>query len=110
MTRSKEMQDWLDKLKYLPEELRDFSDYAKMFQAMHFKIANADSNPDINHRTGCIYVVDTFLWYMASRGYTLQRCRKNFEYQDIDKDIQDMRDFTRKQFNQMLNNAKENKL
>lgn len=77
--------DWLESLEYLPSFMRDFHDQKDLFKAMHNTIANADSNG--NWRDGQIYVVDTFLWYMARCGYTLQKSRKSVDFKSIDDDI-----------------------
>ncbi len=80
---------WLESLEYLPEFMRDFHDQKDVFKAMHNTITNANENG--NPRDGHIYVVDTFLWYMARCGYTLQKSRKQVEFKDMDDDIERMR-------------------
>lgn len=80
---------WLESGEYLPEFMRDFHDQKDVFKAMHNTITNADENG--NPRDGHIYVVDTFLWYMARCGYTLQKSRKQVEFKDMDDDIERMR-------------------
>lgn len=76
---------WLKSGEYMPEEFRDFHDQKDLFKAMHHVIQNADKNG--NWRDGQIYVVDTFLWYMARCGYTLQRSRKKVEFRNMQEDI-----------------------
>lgn len=99
MDKNKQMREWLAKQKYLPAEFRDFHNQKDLFEAIHFVIGNANDNPNINQRTGHIYVVDTFLWYMAKRGYTLQRSRrKDLEFDSIEVDIKAVDEFTKKQF------------
>ncbi|MCG6258654.1 hypothetical protein, partial [Vibrio furnissii] len=51
----------------------------------HNTIHNADENG--NPRDGHIYVVDTFLWYMARCGYTLQMSRKDVPFKNMQDDI-----------------------
>nr|DAH11593.1 MAG TPA: hypothetical protein [Caudoviricetes sp.] len=80
---------WLESGEYLPEFMRDFHDQKDVFKAMHNTITNANENG--NPRDGHIYVVDTFLWYMARCGYTLQKSRKQIEFKDMDDDIERMR-------------------
>lgn len=69
--------------------MRDFHDQKDVFKAMHNTITNANENG--NPHDGHIYVVDTFLWYMARCGYTLQKSRKQVEFKDMDDDIERMR-------------------
>lgn len=76
---------WLKSGDYMPPEFRDFHDQKDLFKAMHNTIQNANENG--NARDGHIYVVDTFLWYMARCGYTLQKCRKNLPFKEFDKDL-----------------------
>lgn len=80
---------WLESGEYLPEFMRDFHDQKDVFKAMHNTITNANENG--NPRDGHIYVVDTFLWYMARCGYTLQKSREQVEFKDMDDDIERMR-------------------
>ena len=80
---------WLESGGYLPEFMRDFHDQKDVFKAMHNTITNANENG--NPRDGQIYVVDTFLWYMARCGYTLQKSRKQVEFKYMDDDIERMR-------------------
>lgn len=80
---------WLESGEYLPEFMRDFHDQKDVFKAMHNTITNANENG--NPRDGHVYVVDTFLWYMARCGYTLQKSRKQVEFKDMDDDIERMR-------------------
>lgn len=84
-----DLNEWLQSGKYLPEFMRDFHDQKDVFKAMHNTITNANENG--NPRDGHIYVVDTFLWYMARCGYTLQKSRKQLEFKDMDDDIERMR-------------------
>lgn len=76
---------WLKSGDYMPPEFRDFHNLKDLFKAMHNTIQNANENG--NARDGHIYVVNTFLWYMARCGYTLQKCRKSLPFKKFDKDL-----------------------
>lgn len=68
---------WLQSGKHLPEKLRDFHDQKDFFKSMHFLQdgnKGCDNNP--TWMNGHIYIIDFFLWFMASLGYTLQKTRK----------------------------------
>lgn len=80
--------------------MRDFHDQKDVFKAMHNTITNANDNG--NARDGHIYVVDTFLWYMARCGYTLQKSRKQVEFKDMNDDIERMRREFSEKFLDML--------
>lgn len=79
------LSEWLESGEYLPHFMRDFHDQKDVFKAMHNTIQNANENG--NPRDGHIYVVDTFLWYMARCGYTLQKSRKDVPFKDMQCDI-----------------------
>ncbi|MDY6885039.1 MAG: hypothetical protein SWL02_14835 [Pseudomonadota bacterium] len=68
---------WLDRGEHLPEQLRDFHDQKNFFKSMHFLQASESENfREISWRDGHVYTIDRFLWFMATRGYTLQKTRK----------------------------------
>jgi len=92
--------DWLSSGEYMPEFLRDFHSQKDLFKAMHNTITNADENG--NWRQGHIYVVDTFLWYMARCGYTLQRSRKQVPFRSMDDDIERYKNEVSDKFSIML--------
>jgi len=76
-----DLKEWLESSEYLPEFLRDFHDQKNIFKSMHFLYADADVARDKpNWMQGQIYVIDWFLWFMASRGYTLQKSRKGVSF------------------------------
>lgn len=89
---------------YLPEFMRDYHAQKDVFkrideivQARREKnIQNNDTLPDmglVRWIDAQIYVVDFFLWFMARRGYTLQKCRKQgVEFVDLEKDLKDFRE------------------
>jgi len=76
----KSLHAWLDKGDdplYLPEFMRDFHDQKDIFKeiaTLYQDSNNADKMP--NWVNAHCYTVDWFLYYMASRGYTLQKTRK----------------------------------
>jgi len=92
--------EWLKSGEYMPSEFRDFHNQKDLFKAMHNTITNADENG--NWRDGHVYVVDTFLWYMARCGYTLQRSRKQVPFKSMDDDIERMKKEVTDNFSNML--------
>lgn len=102
-----ELRNWLESGDYLPNEFRDFHDQKDLFKAMHWIIENANENG--NARDGHIYVVDTFLWYMASRGYTLQRSRKKINFKEISDDVIRFKSESMRIFDETLRTEKEQK-
>lgn len=72
---------------YLPDILKDFHDQKDVFKTMHW---NYQNNPPKNHEMpnwedGQVYVIDWFLWFMATYGYTLQKSRARVDFKDISK-------------------------
>ena len=83
------LQEWMESLEYLPKILRDFHDQKNLFKCMHFRYENQEGGDDAtedkpNWRDGHVYVIDWFLWYMARRGYTLQKTRKKLDFEELD--------------------------
>lgn len=76
-------EDWMRKGKYLPEPLRDFHDQKDTFKAIHEIINANDVTKKISWIDAQIYVIDVFLWFMALRGYTLQRSRAGHDFSDL---------------------------
>jgi hypothetical protein len=84
---------WMKSGKYLPRALRDFHDQKDVFKAMHDLQKPASpmdavaGHYSLNFVTGQCYVIDRFLWFMARRGYTLQRSRAQLPFRDLDADV-----------------------
>jgi hypothetical protein len=80
---------WLKEGRYLPRFMRDFHDQKDLFKAIHqtIKVHEKDYVRDVTSVVGQIYVIDIFLWWMARRGYTLQRARADQEFIDIHETI-----------------------
>jgi len=81
--------EWLQSLQYLPPPLRDFHDMKEVFKAMHeiIDVQEHEYARSVDWRTGQCYVIDIFLWFMARRGYTLQRSRAQVPFRDLHKDV-----------------------
>lgn len=89
MARETNIDQWLKSGEYLPEPLRDFHDQKDVFKAMH-EIIQERPGDTIKRPTwieGQCYVIDVFLWFMARRGYTLQRTRRRGAFRDLDADV-----------------------
>ena len=90
---SKALDEWMTAGKYLPEPLRDFHDQKEVFKAMHDTQKPASpldaiaGHYSLDFVTGQCYVIDRFLWFMARRGYTLQRSRANIPFRDLAADV-----------------------
>ena len=79
-----ELNEFLKSGEYLPPILRDFHDQKNIFKSMHHLYQdNPSAETAPNWRDGQIYTVDWFLWFMASRGYTLQKSRKKMAFREI---------------------------
>ncbi len=76
---------FLESGEYLPEFLRDFHDQKDFFKSMHFLYQDSEgAEKKPKWSDGCIYTIDWFLWFTASRGYTLQKCRrKNIDFLEL---------------------------
>lgn len=71
------LQKFLESGEYLPVNMRDFHDQKNLFKSMHFLFRENENTENMpSWINGHIYTIDWFLWFMASRGYTLQKSRK----------------------------------
>lgn len=78
-----ELDIWLKSGEYLPEFMRDFHDQKDLFKTIHSLYRDSENVNDMpNWVQGHQYVIDWFLWYMASRGYTLQKSRKKLKFRE----------------------------
>jgi hypothetical protein len=80
---------WLKSGAYLPPPLRDFHAQKDTFKAIH-SIINVAGHPyakPVDWIVGQCYVIDIFLWFMAKRGYTLQRSRARLPFRDLQADL-----------------------
>ena len=78
---------WLESGKYLPAFLRDFHDQKDTFKAIHEIYCENESAKEVSWREAHCYTIDMFLWFMARRGYTLQRTRKKLDFGDVVADV-----------------------
>jgi hypothetical protein len=95
---------WLKSGEYLPEPLRDFHDQKDVFKAMH-EILNVEGHEyakPVNWIAGQCYVIDIFLWFMARRGYTLQRTRRRGAFRDLATDVKSQNDKRTESFMSMV--------
>lgn len=91
---------------YLPAPLRDFHDAKDVFKTMH-GIVDVQKNEyakSVTWVTGQCYVIDIFLWFMARRGWTLQRSRASVDFRDLQADIANHRATQSAAFSEMLAN------
>lgn len=87
------LEAWMKAGKHLPDALRDFHDQKDVFKAMHDLQKPAGPMDaisgvyDVSFIVGQCYVIDRFLWFMARRGYTLQRSRARLPFRDLHADV-----------------------
>jgi hypothetical protein len=91
MTEQKRItpKEFVKSAAYLPDVMRDFHDQKDIFKAIH-ETTNVEKHEyagSVSWVVGQCYVVDIFLWWMAQRGYTLQRSRKPVEFRDLQEDV-----------------------
>lgn len=80
-----QIKSYLDSGEYLPTFMQDFHDQKRLFRYIHNLYSDSTKGDEMpNWIQGHIYTIDWFLWFMASRGYKLQKIRnKNIEFKDI---------------------------
>jgi hypothetical protein len=102
-------QDYVTSGAHLPKPLRDFHDAKDVFKAMHSAVA-VDKNAyakDISWVAGQCYVIDIFLWFMAKRGWTLQRSRAHVDFLNLEDDIKARQEAETAAFKQFMETRKD---
>lgn len=97
-----EFRKWMEDGRYLPPPLRDFHDQKDVFKAIHEIVSANEGTKRVNWVDAQIYTVDVFLWFMARRGYTLQRSRLRYDFRDLDEDVQQQNSKRDQQFHSIL--------
>jgi len=99
--KKKTFREWMDGLAYLPAWFRDFHDQKDVFKWIWRRVEKqrADSSSsnhvalkNLDWIAAHIFVIDFFLWFMARHGYTLQPARQDFEFDDWQTSIREMKD------------------
>jgi len=101
---NKRMAQWRDSGAHLPKFMRDFHDAKDLFKTIaELTMRPADTWPKpISWVDGQIYVIDTFLWFMARHGYTLQKNRSKIEFDDVEESIEYVVNMHRQSFKSIL--------
>lgn len=100
------VDEYLKSGAYLPAPLRDFHDAKEVFKTMHSVVA-VEKNEyarSVTWVTGQCYVIDIFLWFMARRGWTLQRSRAAVDFRDLQGDVAARREQDAQAFREALAN------
>ena len=112
------MNEWLEEGIYLPECMRDFHDAKKLFKRIQWLVESAKEDKEdmkkiyakqiqdwqLNH----IYVIDFFLWFMAKRGYTLQKSRMKFDFIDLNHSLSELQEQEANMLKDMMNASNQN--
>lgn len=75
---------FLSEGKHLPDFMKDFHDQKDLFKLIEYVYENGSHKVGVdvpNWRDAQVYTIDWFLWFMASRGYTLQKNRSKIEFE-----------------------------
>lgn len=89
---------------HLPAPLRDFHDAKELFKTMHDRmdVEGNEYAKGVTWVAGQCYVIDLFLWFMAKRGWTLQRSRADVDFIDLADDLKAARDARTAHFQKLL--------
>lgn len=97
---------------HLPQPLRDFHDQKDLFKLIHRTYGHqVESDPvhplkDMTWVAAHCFAIDWFLWFMAQRGWTLQRSRASVEFRSLRADIEAMKEQDADAFRKMLSERK----
>jgi hypothetical protein len=88
-----DLESWLKSGAYLPRKMRDFHDQKDVFKALFDTIRIPENLKHISWVDAHIFTIDIFLWWMARRGYTLQKSRSRQDFfVDFDKSVADAKE------------------
>jgi hypothetical protein len=85
-TTEQEFTEWMESGKYLPPVLRDFHDQKDFFKFIDMKVGKRREKEAAGGHP------DTYLWFLALHGYTLQRSRRRFPFRQwsaLDKEARE---------------------
>lgn len=85
------LNKWLKSLRHLPRFFRDFHDQKDVFKAIEARMGRAPQPYEVSWVNGQVYVIDTFLRFMAMHGYTLQRTRKRLDFYGLEETVEHAR-------------------
>ena len=104
----KELQKWRDEGKHLPKFLRDFHDQKDFFKYLHDSIDTDDEEnkvfKEISAREGHIYCIDYVLYILAKYGYTLQKSRAQYSFENLSDSIEKNNEYRKELFTQAMLN------
>lgn len=108
---NQEVEDWKEKLEYLPTFMRDFHDSKNLFKTIQDNIIIEEGHPakKISFVEAHCYTIDVFLWFMANHGYTLQKTKKRLEFADIQETLKYFENQRKEKSSQVLKNILEDK-
>lgn len=102
-------QQYTESSKHLPRFLRDFHNQKDLFKTIWGR-TNLSKFPkeiqDFGWINFHILIIDLFLWWMAKRGYTLQRSRQKVEFLNLWDDIEAYEEEEREYFKKFFESRK----
>lgn len=91
---STNVEAWLKSGRHLPKVMRDWHWQKDLFKAIDELVEPYEPSTMVKRPTWVeahVYVIDVFLWFMARRGYTLQRTRRPGVYKNLKDDVEAQR-------------------
>lgn len=100
----KQLEQWREDKKHLPEFLKDFHDQKDFFKYLHeaLRLHDHELLKDVSWIQNHVYTMDMLLFVLARYGWTLQRSRAHQNFDDLDSKIKEMNDYKSQQFNNLL--------
>lgn len=102
---------WMKEGMYLPDFMRDFHAQKRVFKRLDEIVRRDEKHKEHfempNWVDGHVYVIDFFLWFMARRGYTLQKSHAKQPFLSLEDDLNDFDnrqiEMMKKDFEEMRN-------
>lgn len=103
-------QQYTESSAHLPPFLRDFHDQKDLFKTIWGRM-DLSNFPEVIRELGWMnfhmVIIDIFLWWMAKRGYTLQRSRAKVEFLGLQEDIEEYEKQLNEEFWKYFNSSKQ---
>lgn len=102
-------REYVESGRHLPQDFRDFHDQKDLFKTIDASIdwqgrQSHGRSDRVPWTDAHVYVIDIFLWFMAQRGWTLQRSRAHVDFRSYRSDLESRQQEESRVFQGLLSN------
>ena len=108
MSGKRDAREYVKSGDHLPPQFRDFHDQKDLFKSIDVYIdREARGGRQVAWTAAHVYVIDIFLWYMAQRGWTLQRSRARVNFWNYREELSARREAEGRDLLEMMSKGSE---